>query len=154
RIGGRHGLRRDGRPRRRADPDRPVLPRRIVRPVRALPGRDRPPGRAAGAAGCRPEERHARGRAGAAPGHRPGDARRVDLRPRPAGARGDRERAASAGAGGAVSLHPRPPPDEPVPEILLEPPARSSRPPVAPPAPERAAVELTIDGAAVTVPAG
>ncbi len=53
-----------------------------------------------------------------------------------------------------MSLHPPPPPDEPVPPILLEPPARSSRLPAAPPEPPRAPVELTIDGVAVSVPAG
>ncbi len=53
-----------------------------------------------------------------------------------------------------MSLHPPPPPDEPVPPILLEPPARPSRLPAAPPEPPRAPVELTIDGVAVSVPAG
>ncbi len=38
--------------------------------------------------------------------------------------------------------------------ILLTPPARSSRPPAAPPVEARPAVELTIDGVAVSVPAG
>ncbi len=44
RIGRRDGLRRDGRPRRRPPPDRRVLPRRVVRPVRPVPGRLGPPG--------------------------------------------------------------------------------------------------------------
>ena len=50
RLGRDHGLRRDGRPRRHAPADRPVLPRRVVRPVRPVPGRQRPPGGAARAA--------------------------------------------------------------------------------------------------------
>jgi predicted molibdopterin-dependent oxidoreductase YjgC len=47
-----------------------------------------------------------------------------------------------------------PPPDLPIPPILLEPPARASRTPAPPPRPAPAPVELTIDGQAVTVPAG
>jgi predicted molibdopterin-dependent oxidoreductase YjgC len=47
-----------------------------------------------------------------------------------------------------------PPAAQPLTDILLQAPARPSRPPVAPPPPVRAAVELTIDGAPVTVPAG
>jgi predicted molibdopterin-dependent oxidoreductase YjgC len=47
-----------------------------------------------------------------------------------------------------------PPPDTAIPPILLEPPARPSRPPVAPPAEAAPAVELQIDGQSVTVPAG
>jgi predicted molibdopterin-dependent oxidoreductase YjgC len=42
----------------------------------------------------------------------------------------------------------------PLSPILLNPPARPSRPPVSPPAVEPAPVELTIDGVAVSVPAG
>jgi NADP-reducing hydrogenase subunit HndD len=55
-----------------------------------------------------------------------------------------------------VTLHhrPPPPPDGPIPEILINPPARPSRPPVAPFVEAPPAVELTIDGAAVSVPAG
>ena len=53
RFGRRHGVRRDRRPRRHAPADRPVLPRRVVRPVRAVPGRQRSPGGAAGAARAR-----------------------------------------------------------------------------------------------------
>ncbi len=47
-----------------------------------------------------------------------------------------------------------PPAAQPLTDILLRPAARSSRPPQAPPEPPRADVQLTIDGAAVTVPAG
>jgi predicted molibdopterin-dependent oxidoreductase YjgC len=47
-----------------------------------------------------------------------------------------------------------PPPDLPIPPILLDPPARPSRPPAAPPVEAPAPVELSIDGQAVTVPAG
>ena len=53
-----------------------------------------------------------------------------------------------------MSHRPPPAPDEPVPAILLFPPARPSRPPAAPPRPAPAAVELTIDGQPVSVPAG
>jgi predicted molibdopterin-dependent oxidoreductase YjgC len=47
-----------------------------------------------------------------------------------------------------------PPAAQPLTDILLRPAARPSRPPEAPPAPARAPVEITIDGVAVTVPAG
>ncbi|HEY8989670.1 MAG TPA: 2Fe-2S iron-sulfur cluster-binding protein, partial [Candidatus Limnocylindrales bacterium] len=47
-----------------------------------------------------------------------------------------------------------PPAAQPLTDILLRPAARPSRPPEAPPAPVRAPVELTIDGVAVSVPAG
>jgi predicted molibdopterin-dependent oxidoreductase YjgC len=47
-----------------------------------------------------------------------------------------------------------PPGAQPLTDILLRPAARPSRPPEAPPAPVRAPVEITIDGVAVTVPAG
>ena len=51
--------------------------------------------------------------------------------------------------------HPWPPrPDEPIPEILLFPPARPSRPPEAPPVEPGPSVELTIDGRSVAVAAG
>jgi predicted molibdopterin-dependent oxidoreductase YjgC len=43
---------------------------------------------------------------------------------------------------------------QPLTDILLRPAARPSRPPEAPPAPVRAPVEITIDGVAVSVPAG
>jgi predicted molibdopterin-dependent oxidoreductase YjgC len=43
---------------------------------------------------------------------------------------------------------------QPLTEIILKPAARPSRPPAPPPAPARLPVEMTIDGAAVTVPAG
>ena len=43
---------------------------------------------------------------------------------------------------------------QPLTDIRLSLPARPSRPPAAPPVPARAAIALTIDGAAVTVPAG
>ena len=51
--------------------------------------------------------------------------------------------------------HPWPPrPDEPIPEILLFPPARPSRPPEAPQVEPGPSVELTIDGRSVAVAAG
>ena len=43
---------------------------------------------------------------------------------------------------------------QPLTEIILKPAARPSRPPAPPPAPPRPEVEITIDGAAVSVPAG
>ena len=45
-------------------------------------------------------------------------------------------------------------PRESTSDILLRPAARPSRPPEPPPAPAREPVELSIDGVAVTVPAG
>jgi predicted molibdopterin-dependent oxidoreductase YjgC len=53
-----------------------------------------------------------------------------------------------------VSHRPPPGPDLPIPPILLDPPARPSRPPARPPSPAREVVELSIDGVAVSVPAG
>ncbi|HKG55986.1 MAG TPA: 2Fe-2S iron-sulfur cluster-binding protein [Candidatus Limnocylindrales bacterium] len=47
-----------------------------------------------------------------------------------------------------------PPAAQPLTDILLKPAARPSRPPTAPSAPARAPVDVTIDGKAVTVPAG
>ncbi|HEY7970182.1 MAG TPA: 2Fe-2S iron-sulfur cluster-binding protein [Candidatus Limnocylindrales bacterium] len=47
-----------------------------------------------------------------------------------------------------------PPGAQPLTDILLTPPERCSVPPTPPPVRERAPVELTIDGVAVTVPAG
>ena len=44
RLGSDRGHRRDRRHRGHRAPDRPVLPGGVVRPVRALPGRHRPPG--------------------------------------------------------------------------------------------------------------
>ena len=66
-----------------ADPaaDRRVLPRRVVRAVRAVPGRHRPPGGGARPARPRRAARIAE-RAGAARRPRAGHAGRVDLRPR------------------------------------------------------------------------
>ena len=92
RLGRRHGLRRHGRP--RADPasDRRLLPRRDLRPVRAVPRRHRPPAGGAPAARVRAAARDRRRRARPARRDRPGDARRVDLRPRADG----RERVESA----------------------------------------------------------
>jgi predicted molibdopterin-dependent oxidoreductase YjgC len=47
-----------------------------------------------------------------------------------------------------------PPGAQPLTNILLTPPERASRPPAPPHAPEPAPIELSIDGAAVSVPAG
>ena len=84
RLGRGHGVRRHAPTSVDALlPHRRVLPRRVVRPVRALPRRHGAPGGAAarlrgGAPLGQPRER-----AGAARRARPGDARRLDLRPRP-----------------------------------------------------------------------
>ena len=48
----------------------------------------------------------------------------------------------------------QPPAAQPLSDILLRPAARPSRPPEAPPAPVRPPVDVTIDGVAVSVPAG
>ena len=74
-----------GRPGRRLPADRAVLPRRVVRPMRALPGGDRPPGGGAAPPRERPHDRFARRRDGPARRRRPGDARCLDLRARPDG---------------------------------------------------------------------
>ena len=112
-----------------------------------------------------------RGRGGGAPARdRAGDARRVDLRPRPDRIVGDRVCPAPAGYGGAVSdglsMDRDPAPDartphagqdsaaQPLTDILLTPPARASKPPTAPVVEAPPAVSLTIDGVEVTVPAG
>ena len=47
-----------------------------------------------------------------------------------------------------------PPAAQPLTEIVLTPPARASRPPAPPAVPAPPAIELTIDGNAVAVPAG
>ena len=52
----------DGRPGRRLPADRAVLPRRVVRPMRAVPGGDRPPGGGAAPSRARPHARFARRR--------------------------------------------------------------------------------------------
>src|SRR5581483_3896403 len=80
RLRRRHRLRRVGRPRRRRPPDRGVLPGRVVRAVRPVPRRHRAAG---GGAEAARERAHERQRARAAGGPDAGDARRVDLRPRP-----------------------------------------------------------------------
>ena len=48
----------------------------------------------------------------------------------------------------------QPPAAQPLTEIVLQPPARSSRPPTAPPREAPPQIELTIDGTPVSVPAG
>ena len=70
-----------------------VLPRRVVRAVRPVPGRDGPPGGAARAPRRRFAARLRGRRARPLRRPRPGDARRLDLRPRPDRLVGDRERA-------------------------------------------------------------
>ena len=90
-------VRRHRRPRAGAAPDRGLLPRRVVRPVRALPGRHRAPAGGAPAARRRAPAGNGGRRAGAARRDRPGDARRVDLRPRPD--RGQRRRVGDPRAG-------------------------------------------------------
>ena len=109
----------------RAAPDRRVLPRRVVRPVRPVPGRDRAPGGAARAARRRGAARLGRRRARPVRRPRPGDARRLDLRARPDGVLGDRERAAARArplrrSGGLMAID----------HIPFEPPARPTQRPV------------------------
>ena len=53
-----------------------------------------------------------------------------------------------------MSHRPPPGPDLPIPAILLDPPARPSRPPSPPPRPAPQVIELTIDGTTVSAPAG
>ena len=53
-----------------------------------------------------------------------------------------------------MSHRPPPGPDLPVPPILLDPPARPRRPPAPPPVAAPPTVEVTIDGMALSVPAG
>ena len=127
-------------------PDRRLLPRRVVRPVRPLPGRHRAPGGAAGAARGRPAQRDARRRAGAPRRPGAGDARRLDLRPRPDGLGGDRVGAPRRarrlpGRGAAVRAgrlgRSRAAPRESavsaeIERIFYEPPARPTAIPVAP----------------------
>ncbi len=134
-----------------------VLPRRVVRPVRPLPGRDRPPGGAARAARRRSPDRLGRDDELALLARpRPGDARRLDLRPRPDGVVGDRERAPPARTGGPVSEQPSPPAAPDRTRSCSDPPARPTHVPDA--AARRRArrrrSSSTIDGAPVTVPAG
>src|SRR4051794_39863722 len=132
-----------------------------------MPGRHRSTGGAARSPRERRDERKPRHRARPPPRHRPGHARCVDLRPRPDGQLGDRERPPTAGAHRAVSddmsigrslvsdsARSVGPFGESTSDILLRPPARPSRPPTAPPEPERPPVELSIDGMPVSVPAG
>ena len=73
-------FRRHGRPEKDIAAYCPILPRRVVRPMRALPRRDSAPGRAAAPARQRSSTGIGGPRAGHAEGNRPGDARRFDLR--------------------------------------------------------------------------
>ena len=97
RVGRRARLRQPRRPHRHAAADRGVLPRRVVRAVRALPGRHGAPGGGAGPAGARRADRLAGDRDRAARRPRPCHARRLDLRPRPDRARGGHARRCSSG---------------------------------------------------------
>ena len=87
RLRRRDGVRAGRRPHGRRPADRRVLSRRVVRPVRAVPGRDRSPGGGPAPPRGRPAERE---RARGARRSRAGDARRVDLRAR--ADRGERRR--------------------------------------------------------------
>ena len=95
-LGRGHGRRRHGRPARDPHADRRVLPRRVVRAVRAVPRRDRAPGGGARAPDQRASARHAGAGVRAARRDHRLDARLVDLRARPDGRRRDRVRAAQA----------------------------------------------------------
>ena len=63
-------------------------------------------------------------------------------------------RRADATAAGPAQHRVEPPADLPIPDILLWPAARPSRPPAAPAAAARQPVEISIDGRPLTVPAG
>ena len=105
----------------------------------------------------RVEVRTRDGGAGAPRRHRPGDARREHLRPRPDGLVGHRVGDTPAGAGGAVTHDPHhvPAPELPPPGIVYTTPAgRSTRTPEAPRRELPPNVSLQIDGVAVSVPAG
>ena len=164
RLRRRHGVRRDRRHGRHAPADRPVLPRRVVRPVRPVPGRDRPPGGAAGP----PRRRRSRSAAAsdelallAEIGQAMRDASICGLG-QTASARRSRARSASRSwwrcerraehgsrsrPRSAIPHEHEAPGAQPLTEIILDPAARPSRPPAPPPAPPRPEVELTIDGA-------
>ncbi len=146
RLRSRHGLRRVRRPARHRAPHRRVLPRRVVRPVRAVPRRDRPAGRAAGAAARSAPARLRRRGAGAPQGSRPGDARRLDLRPRTDGLERDRVRHLSARDRRETIVNPEP--------IWFRPPPPPSRPPAAPSRPAAPPVDVIIDGQRVSVAGG
>ena len=88
-------LRRPCRPHRHAAAHRGVLPRRVVRAMRALPRRHRAPGGGPGPPGARRADRLAGDRDGAARGPGPCHARRLDLRPRPDRPRRSRRRCSS-----------------------------------------------------------
>ena len=120
-----------------------VLPRRVVRAVRAVPRRHRPPGgSAAPHAPRRARSAASRDGARAARRGRRGDAGRVDLRPRPDRVRGDR-----IGDQTAAPVRRR--------RSRRDECRRSPCVPIGPPAARRApAVALTIDGRAVSVPEG
>ncbi len=110
RLGRDHGLRRDRPARAGAAAHRRLLPRRVVRPVRPLPGRHGAPAGGPPAAGERPPARLGRRRDRAARRDRPRHARRVDLRPGPDGR--ERHRVGHPGAppvrsgGGGMSAVP------------------------------------------------
>ena len=72
--------------------DRGLLPQRVVRPVRSVPGRHGAPAGGARAARLRQDDRRGRARARRDRRGGPVHARRVDLRPRPDGVERDRVR--------------------------------------------------------------
>jgi NADH:ubiquinone oxidoreductase subunit F (NADH-binding) len=83
RLGGDHGVRRERGPPGRRAPHRRLLPRRVVRAVRAVPRGHRAPGGGAAPHRARTHARHHGRRARAARRDRAGDEGRVDLRARP-----------------------------------------------------------------------
>ena len=138
----------------RPAPDRRLLPRRVVRPVRPVPGRDRPPGGAARAAA-----------AGRPMGSLDAELALFDdlaraMRDASICGLGQTASSAieSAIKGGLVHFDGRSGPAHDARptsrRIYTELPARPTRVPEAPPRPRSPAVELTIDGAPVSVPAG
>ena len=90
RLGRRAGARRPRRPAALPAADRRLLPRRVVRSVRAVPGGHGAPAGGARAARLGPHARRRGRRARAGRRDRPVHARRLDLRPRPDGLERDR----------------------------------------------------------------
>src|SRR5262249_53295168 len=127
------GARRHRGPDRPAPADRPVLPGRVLRPVRSVPARHGAPGGAAGTAAARHPDRLGRARARAAGRHRHGRPRRLDLRTGP-------DRVQRGRLGPAPRADRRQREGARVTSVFLEAPRRL--------------VDITVDGETVRVPEG
>src|SRR5205085_971928 len=143
RVRRRDGARRHRRPGAVPAAHRRLLPGRELRPVRAVPGGDGPPGGGAAAPRRGTVPRRCGGGAGAAGRHRPGHARRIDLRPRPD--RRQRRRLGHHDAASALGQA------REAPERLRRPAMKGTAVRIGPPP---RAVELTINGETVAVPEG